>query len=138
MKIAGCIRVAACSCCQFAQEPPSSAYSAAKAGVHALVKNLAIELAPEKIRVNAIAPAVIETPVYDTFLTPEQVKAVLPTFNAFHPLGRNGQVADAAEALLFLAFGPGELHHRRRPARRRRRHGRPSVITGTPVISPRT
>src|SRR6201987_239066 len=73
---------------------PSSAYSAAKAGVHALVKNLAIELAPENIRVNAIAPAVIETPVYDTFLTPEQVKTVLPTFNAFHPLGRNGQVVN--------------------------------------------
>ena len=71
--------------------------------VHALVKNLAIELAADKIRVNAIAPAVIETPVYDTFLTPEQVKEVLPTFNAFHPLGRNGQVADAAEAMLFLA-----------------------------------
>jgi NAD(P)-dependent dehydrogenase (short-subunit alcohol dehydrogenase family) len=82
---------------------PSSAYSVAKAGVHALVKNLAIELAADKIRVNAIAPAVIETPVYETFLTPEQVKEVLPTFNAFHPLGRNGQVADAAEALLFLA-----------------------------------
>src|ERR1700726_2577991 len=82
---------------------PSSAYSAAKAGVHALVKNLAIELAPDKIRVNAIAPAVIETPVYDTFLTPEQVKAVLPTFKALHPLGRNGQVADVAEALLFHA-----------------------------------
>jgi NAD(P)-dependent dehydrogenase (short-subunit alcohol dehydrogenase family) len=82
---------------------PSSGYSVAKAGVHALVKNLAIELAPDKIRVNAIAPAVIETPVYDTFLSPEQVKAVLPTFNAMHPLGRNGQAADAAEALLFLA-----------------------------------
>jgi NAD(P)-dependent dehydrogenase (short-subunit alcohol dehydrogenase family) len=82
---------------------PSSAYSAAKAGVHALVKNLAIELASDKIRVNAIAPAVIETPVFDTFLTPEQVKAVLPTFNALHPLGRNGQVGDTAEALLFLA-----------------------------------
>jgi NAD(P)-dependent dehydrogenase (short-subunit alcohol dehydrogenase family) len=82
---------------------PSSAYSVAKAGVHALVKNLAIELAPDKIRVNAIAPAVIETPVYDTFLSPEQVKAVLPTFNAMHPLGRNGQPSDAAEALLFLA-----------------------------------
>src|SRR5216684_3729364 len=80
-----------------------TAQAAAKAGVHALVKNLAIELAPEKIRVNAIAPAVIETPVYDTFLTPEQVKAVLPSFNTFHPLGRNGQAADAAEALLFLA-----------------------------------
>jgi NAD(P)-dependent dehydrogenase (short-subunit alcohol dehydrogenase family) len=82
---------------------PSAAYSAANGGVHALVKNLAIELAPDKIRVNAIAPAVIETPVYGTFLTPEQVHAVLPTFNAMHPLGRNGQPADAAEALLFLA-----------------------------------
>ena len=82
---------------------PSSAYSAANGGVHALVKNLAIELAPHKIRVNAIAPAVIETPIYSTFLKPEQVKAVLPTFNAMHPLGRNGQPADAAEALLFLA-----------------------------------
>jgi NAD(P)-dependent dehydrogenase (short-subunit alcohol dehydrogenase family) len=82
---------------------PSAAYSAANGGVHALVKNLAIELAPHKIRVNAIAPAVIETPVFGTFLTPEQVKAVLPTFNAMHPLGRNGQPADAAEALLFLA-----------------------------------
>ncbi len=46
-------------------------------------ENLAIELAPYKIRVNAIAPGVIETPVYNTFLTPEQVKAVLPTFNAY-------------------------------------------------------
>src|SRR6266851_1937826 len=72
---------------------PSSAYSAANGGVHALVKNLAIEL----------APGVIETPVFSTFLTPEQVKTVLPTFNAMHPLGRNGQPADAAEALLFLA-----------------------------------
>jgi NAD(P)-dependent dehydrogenase (short-subunit alcohol dehydrogenase family) len=82
---------------------PSSGYSVAKAGVHALTKNLAIELAPYKIRVNAIAPGVIETPVYNTFLTPEQVAAVLPTFNGMHPLGRNGQPADAAEALLFLA-----------------------------------
>lgn len=82
---------------------PSSAYSAAKAGVHALTKNLAIEFAKDNIRVNAVAPAVVETPVYDTFLTPEQVQAVLPTFNAFHPLGRNGQASDVAEAILFLA-----------------------------------
>jgi NAD(P)-dependent dehydrogenase (short-subunit alcohol dehydrogenase family) len=47
---------------------PSAAYSAANAGVHAMVRNLAIELAPYKIRVNAVAPAVVETPVYNTFL----------------------------------------------------------------------
>lgn len=82
---------------------PSSAYSAANAGVHALVHNLALELATDKIRVNAVAPAVIETPIYSTFLTAEQVPKVLPTFNAFHPLGRIGQPGDVAEAILFLA-----------------------------------
>ncbi len=82
---------------------PSAAYSAAKAGVHALTHNLAIEFAKDKIRVNAVAPSVVETPVYSTFLTPEQVKSVLPSFNAFQPLGRNGQPQDLAEAILFLA-----------------------------------
>ena len=82
---------------------PSSAYSAAKAGVHALTRNLALEFAKDNIRVNAVAPAVVETPVYETFLTQEQVAEVLPTFNGFHPLGRNGQPQDVAEAILFLA-----------------------------------
>ena len=82
---------------------PSSAYSAANAGVHALVHNLALELAGDKIRINAVAPAVVETPIYSTFLTKEQVQKTLPTFNAFHPLGRNGQPGDVAEAILFLA-----------------------------------
>jgi NAD(P)-dependent dehydrogenase (short-subunit alcohol dehydrogenase family) len=82
---------------------PSSAYSAANAGVHALTHNLALELAADKIRVNAVAPAVVETPVYSTFLDAEQVSTVLPSFNAFHPIGRNGQPRDVAEAILFLA-----------------------------------
>ncbi|MHA6909627.1 SDR family NAD(P)-dependent oxidoreductase [Ralstonia pseudosolanacearum] len=82
---------------------PSAAYSAANAGVHALTRNLAIELAQSNIRINTVAPGVVETPVYSTFMTDEQVKATLPTFNAFHPLGRNGQPADVAEAILFLA-----------------------------------
>ena len=82
---------------------PSAAYSAANAGVHQLVKNLAIELSEHNIRINAVAPAVVETPVYNTFMSDEQVKEVLPGFNSFHPLGRNGQPADIAEAILFLA-----------------------------------
>lgn len=82
---------------------PSSAYSAANAGVHQLVKNLALELAGDNIRVNGVAPSVVETPVYGTFLSPEEVAEVLPSFNAFHPLGRNGQPDDVVNAILFLA-----------------------------------
>jgi len=82
---------------------PSSAYSVANAGVHQMVKNLAIELAPAKIRINAVAPAVVETPVYGTFLPADQVDAVLAGFNGFHPLGRIGQPADVVGAMLFLA-----------------------------------
>lgn len=82
---------------------PSSAYSAAKAGVHALTRNLAIEFAASDIRVNAVAPAVVETPVYNTFMSEQEVAEVLPTFNAFHPLGRNGQPQDVSEAVLYLA-----------------------------------
>jgi NAD(P)-dependent dehydrogenase (short-subunit alcohol dehydrogenase family) len=82
---------------------PSSAYSAANAGVHALVRNLALELAPLGIRINAVAPAVVETPVYETFLSREEVAKVLSTFHAFHPLGRNGQPRDVTAAILFLA-----------------------------------
>lgn len=82
---------------------PSSAYSAANAGVHQMVKNLALELSVDNIRINAVAPAVVETPVYETFMTREQVQAALSGFNAFHPLGRNGQPQDIVNALLFLA-----------------------------------
>lgn len=82
---------------------PSSAYSVANAGVHQLVKNLAIELAADKIRINAVAPSVVETPVYGTFIPRDQVDGVLAGFNDFHPLGRIGQPQDIVNALLFLA-----------------------------------
>jgi NAD(P)-dependent dehydrogenase (short-subunit alcohol dehydrogenase family) len=84
---------------------PSSAYSAAKAGVHALTRNLALELAPRKIRINTVAPAVVETPVYESFVPKEQIAATLASFNAFHPLGRIGQPEDVVAAILFFASG---------------------------------
>lgn len=71
--------------------------------MHALTRNLAIELAASNIRINTVAPAVVETPIYGTFMDPVQVRETLPGFNSFHPLGRNGQPRDVAEAMLFLA-----------------------------------
>ncbi|WDF48858.1 glucose 1-dehydrogenase [Paenibacillus sp. KACC 21273] len=88
---------------QAVEATPSSAYSAAMAGRHALTRNMAIEFAADGIRVNAVAPAVVETPIYNTFLSDEEVAEVLPGFNAFHPLGRNGAPKDIADAILFLA-----------------------------------
>jgi NAD(P)-dependent dehydrogenase (short-subunit alcohol dehydrogenase family) len=82
---------------------PTSAYSAAQAGRHALTKNLAIELAADRIRVNAVALAFVETPAYERFMTPDEAQAVLDAVDSFHPLGRRGQASDVAEAVLFLA-----------------------------------
>jgi NAD(P)-dependent dehydrogenase (short-subunit alcohol dehydrogenase family) len=82
---------------------PTSAYSAAQAGRHALTKNLAIELAPHAIRVNTVGLAFVETPAYERFMTPEEARDVLDSVNAFHPLGRHGQPRDVVEAILFYA-----------------------------------
>jgi NAD(P)-dependent dehydrogenase (short-subunit alcohol dehydrogenase family) len=82
---------------------PTSAYSAAQAGRHALTKNLAIELARDNIRVNTVALGFVETPAYERFMSPEQARAVLDSVNAFQPLGRHGQPQDVIEAIVFLA-----------------------------------
>ena len=82
---------------------PTSAYSAAQAGRHALTKNLAIELAPHGIRVNTVALAFVETPAYERFMSPQEARDVLDSVNAFHPLGRHGRPEDVVEAILFYA-----------------------------------
>jgi NAD(P)-dependent dehydrogenase (short-subunit alcohol dehydrogenase family) len=82
---------------------PTSAYSAAQAGRHALTKNLAIELAPHRIRVNTVALAFVETPAYERFMTDEEARRVLDSVNGFHLLGRHGRPADVVEAILFYA-----------------------------------
>ena len=56
---------------------PTSAYSAARASRHALTKNLALELAPENIRINTVALAFVETPAYERFLSHEEAQDVL-------------------------------------------------------------
>jgi len=81
---------------------PSPAYSLAKGGVHALTRNLALELAPYQIRVNTVAPAVVATPIYERFVPKDQLDATLHSFDAFHPLGRTGTVRDLANTITFL------------------------------------
>lgn len=87
---------------QAVKATPSSAYSMAKAGIHALTQHLAMELAEYNIRVNAVSPAVVETPIYENFIEPGEVHDTLQGFNAFHPIGRIGQPIDVAEAIDFL------------------------------------
>ena len=81
---------------------PSSAYSMAKAGLHALTQHLAMELAPKRIRVNAVSPAVVQTPIYEGFIPKAEVARTLQGFNAFHPIGRIGTPQDVAEVIVFL------------------------------------
>lgn len=82
---------------------PSSAYSMQKAGLHSLTQHLAMELAEDNIRVNAVSPAVVDTPVYHgVFGGEEAAKEALVGFNGFHPIGRNGTAQDIANSIVFL------------------------------------
>jgi NAD(P)-dependent dehydrogenase (short-subunit alcohol dehydrogenase family) len=81
---------------------PSSAYSMAKAGLHSLTQHLAMELADRGIRVNAVSPAVVETPIYGAFIKPEEIHTALQGFNSFHPIGRVGLPADVGAVVDFL------------------------------------
>lgn len=87
---------------QAVKATPSSAYSMAKSGLHSLTQHLAMELAEYNIRVNAVAPAVVVTPIYKSFIEEDKIKETLASFDPFHPIGRVGQVADVANVIEFL------------------------------------
>ncbi|MCH7769119.1 MAG: SDR family oxidoreductase [Nitrospinae bacterium] len=76
---------------------PASALVAAKGAMNAITTSLAIELAPDNIRVNAVALGIIKTPIHG--MTDEQFEEL----NAMQPLGRVGEIKDAVDAVLYLA-----------------------------------
>jgi 3-oxoacyl-[acyl-carrier protein] reductase len=73
-------------------------YSATKAGVIGLTKSVGKELATTGIRVNAVTPAVIRTPILEQ-LTPEQVEYMLQKI----PMGRTGEISEVASLVAWLA-----------------------------------
>lgn len=87
---------------QSVKATPSSAYSMQKAGLHSLTQHLAMELAQFKIRVNAVAPAVVVTPIYKSFIDEDKIEESLQDFNDFHPIGRVGRTEDIADSVEFL------------------------------------
>ncbi|KPA89302.1 SDR family oxidoreductase [Pseudomonas asplenii] len=79
--------------------PGLSHYAASKAGVNGFIRNAALELAADNVRVNGVEPGMIATPAMDNLGDAQQSAAIASRV----PLGRLGQAADIAAAMLFLA-----------------------------------
>jgi NAD(P)-dependent dehydrogenase (short-subunit alcohol dehydrogenase family) len=84
--------------------PTTSAYSATKAALRSLARTAAAELAPRSIRVNAVAPGPIVTPIFDkTGLPKEAFDAFAKEIIAQVPMKRFGQPEEVAATVAFLA-----------------------------------
>ena len=84
--------------------PGSSAYSATKAALQQLVRVAAAELSPRGIRVNAVSPGPIDTPIFDkTGMPAEAMKEMAAGIQSQVALGRFGTSEEVANAALFLA-----------------------------------
>lgn len=83
--------------------PGAAAYAASKAGIRAMARSMAADLAPRGIRVNVISPGAIKTPIWNRTRQPEESAALAQRMAATIPLGRLGEAEEIAKAVLFLA-----------------------------------
>ena len=81
-----------------------SAYSASKAAMNSWTQSLALELAPSGIRVNAICPGLVDTPIHEFhFQNPTEKAKTLKKMGPIQPLGRVGTAKEIARSIYFLA-----------------------------------
>lgn len=79
-------------------------YSMSKAAINAFTKSVALDLAPLGIRANAINPAAIRTPIFETVgLSPQQIENILETIRTSYLVGRVGETSDTSAAIAYLA-----------------------------------
>ncbi|MBI1343540.1 MAG: SDR family oxidoreductase [Terrimonas sp.] len=84
--------------------PGTSAYSASKAALRSLVRTLATELVGQKVRVNAVSPGPIDTPIYGRLGLPaEAVQEMSKGFESINPMKRFGHPDEVANTVLFFA-----------------------------------
>lgn len=83
--------------------PGLSWYNSSKGAVHLMTKSLAVELAPDKIRVNALAPVMGATGLLETFMGMPDTPENRAKFIATVPMGRLSEPEDMANSALFLA-----------------------------------
>ncbi len=84
--------------------PRLAAYNASKAGVVNLSRNMALDYASYGIRINAVCPGAIDTPMLRGAISRlGEFKPAMQQFVDLHPLGRLGRAQEVASAILFLA-----------------------------------
>ncbi|MFD1604488.1 SDR family oxidoreductase [Flavobacterium artemisiae] len=83
--------------------PGMAVYSAAKAAIISLAKGLSLDLLSRKIRVNALSPGSIDTPVFEKLVPQEHLKQVKQMWIDITPAGRQGVPSDIGNAAVFLA-----------------------------------
>lgn len=89
-----------------ASQKAVAAYAAAKGGVIAMTRNMALDYAAANIRVNSVCPGSIDTPLLRfgaSQIAPNDPESVLKEWGSFHALARVGQPDEVAKVILFLA-----------------------------------
>jgi NAD(P)-dependent dehydrogenase (short-subunit alcohol dehydrogenase family) len=91
----------------FASQKGVAAYTASKGGINALTRAMALDHAEENIRVNAVCPASVDTPMLrwsaDLFKGEKSVEETVAEWGKMHPVGRVARAEEVAEVIAFLA-----------------------------------